>query len=238
MTTRSRQIVGVDLASSTENTAACLFRVTDSDVVVETFETVDNDRIHGWLRDENTVTGIDAPFGWPAPFAGAVGSWMLLAEDANARAWPEWAQRVTEDEAWWDDLKELLQYRVTDRFVRLYGKHLHNCGSEDTRCPAALRSTRARCPVPVVGWSLGVSRSHRRDDVQGICASPRGERNRSTGTRRRVRGVSRCGARAMAPLQGRRQTVGGPRGREGVRITADDRARVAQRQSRPWRPRE
>lgn len=59
---------------------------------------------------------MDVPFGWPQPFVRLVNSW------AEADEFPSWAScsRLELPAA-----KELLKFRLTDRFVRLYLRHRH-----------------------------------------------------------------------------------------------------------------
>lgn len=89
--------LGVDLASATSNTAACIVEWdegaprldlllggnVDDDTIVRLSATVD-------------VTGIDAPFGWPRPFADVI--WAYAAGEPWPRQRPEglWLRRTDE----------------------------------------------------------------------------------------------------------------------------------------------
>lgn len=79
----------------------------------------------------------------------AVGSWMR-ATGADSSRWPEWAQEATtaDQSSWWEDLRELLKYRITDRFVRLYGKQLHHERLGAAGCRAQGGSSQRKCPWP------------------------------------------------------------------------------------------
>ena len=98
--------VGVDLAASPTNTAACSVRWPAREVVVERVEsTVDDAAFISLLRqlpDEGRV-GLDCPLGWPVAFVAA------LVAHCRREPWP--TRRVGGD-------RGHLRWRATDRWLR------------------------------------------------------------------------------------------------------------------------
>jgi predicted nuclease with RNAse H fold len=89
--------LGVDLAAATTNTAACLLEWDDGPARIAHLATGDvTDQAIVQLAQEASVTGIDAPFGWPQPFVDAVAGY------AAGRPWPRvrpeglWLRRTDE----------------------------------------------------------------------------------------------------------------------------------------------
>lgn len=90
--------LGIDLASQPAATAACLVAWEPDRARVETLEIgCDDARLDALVRAAGVI-GVDAPFGWPAPFAAAVAGWSR----------PEWTPAVRDE----------LRFRETDRRVR------------------------------------------------------------------------------------------------------------------------
>jgi predicted nuclease with RNAse H fold len=96
--------LGVDLASDPRRTALCLLDWRAGGArLVELTVGADDERILA-ARNGADVTGIDSPFGWPAPFVGFLCS--------AARLLPELG------EPWDHEVRDGLRYRATDRAVR------------------------------------------------------------------------------------------------------------------------
>lgn len=68
--------LGIDLSSQCDDTVACAIAWSDDGVprFASPAMKCDDVRLHQ-LMDQATVTGIDAPFGWPKTFAAAVAEW-------------------------------------------------------------------------------------------------------------------------------------------------------------------
>ncbi len=99
--------LGLDLAAQAERTAACLLR-WDATCIVETLEVgVDDQRALAMMRAA-TISGIDAPFGWPDPAVEA------LARYRTSGDWPELA---------FDELRDLAVVEAG-----LAGRSLANVG--------------------------------------------------------------------------------------------------------------
>ncbi|HET9731929.1 MAG TPA: DUF429 domain-containing protein [Acidimicrobiales bacterium] len=146
-------IVGIDLASQPRRTAACelVFRGDRLEVrlhpdALNGAARVDDALIKGWLDDERYLLGMDAPFGWPLPFAVAVGGWMDLDrfgdDGVDGATWL--AFDCSED---WDDATELLKFRLTDRYVRLYRRRLYEAGGSKIRWPQGLSVSADRIAI-------------------------------------------------------------------------------------------
>ena len=107
-TDQPTRTVGIDLASQPRETAACLIAWETDRAVVERIEAGLDDGALEELIARTDLTGIDAPFGWPAPFV----AWLVrsnggeVAEDTGAV--PDWDA----------DHKRRLRYRATDLVVR------------------------------------------------------------------------------------------------------------------------
>lgn len=96
--------LGVDLASDPRRTGLCrLDWQAGGARLVELTVGADDERILAAHRAAD-VTGIDSPFGWPAPFVGFLCS--------AARLLPELG------EPWDPEVRDGLRYRATDRAVR------------------------------------------------------------------------------------------------------------------------
>lgn len=126
-------IVGVDLSSQPKDTAAVWFERAGSGSVTVRCQPggVTNDGLREWLTHASAVIAIDAPFGWPQPFAELVRWWQ------GGAAAPSPVLQVAGSQA---AVSELLAYRMTDRFVRKY--HLKR--DKQTKAQAA-------------GWPSGLS---------------------------------------------------------------------------------
>lgn len=132
------KIIGIDLSADSSKTDACIFTFREEAVEVSILparargkkrEPIDDHFLRGLLRSAGcngegakgtapVLIGIDAPFGWPTPFASALALWRTTGK------WPDWDhERTTQGPAadrlnGWDEPAEFLAYRVTDRFVR------------------------------------------------------------------------------------------------------------------------
>lgn len=96
--------LGIDLASAPRRTGLCRLDWRSGGArLVELTVGADDERIIAAHKGAD-ATGIDSPFGWPAPFVGFLCS--------AARLLPEAA------EAWDPAVRDGLRYRATDRAVR------------------------------------------------------------------------------------------------------------------------
>jgi len=96
--------VGIDLSSQDRDTALCALRWEGSGARVEHLEQdLDNQQLLSWMHDA-TVSGLDAPFGWPERLLASLQQW------SEADQWP----------APWPDAaaKAELRLRATDRWVQ------------------------------------------------------------------------------------------------------------------------
>ncbi|HEV2123998.1 MAG TPA: DUF429 domain-containing protein, partial [Chloroflexota bacterium] len=123
----SIRLVGVDLASDPSNTAAVTFHIDDESVSMFVMRRVANSDIARWIEDPRTFVAIDAPLGWPSPFADAIRSWMFADRGWTPQTWlrPDGSRFEIDDDAQWQNLRELLKYRTTDRFVRHWRRTDH-----------------------------------------------------------------------------------------------------------------
>ena len=130
--------LGIDLSAQDRKTAACGIVWVDGRAVVEEpiIGTAKDDDV-AWLADlitNATLTGIDAPFGWP---------------DAMVEAVSDWAQ----DRPWTSSEKEGLRYRLTDLRVRDITKRSPLSVSSDRiaatawRCARLLDAVRTDHPI-------------------------------------------------------------------------------------------
>lgn len=91
--------VGVDLAAQPEKTAMCAIEWTERSAYVEAPVIGVTDKEVLAATAEATVTGIDAPFGWPRAFLEAISTYAREAR---------WPAHVTGNE---------LRHRLADRVV-------------------------------------------------------------------------------------------------------------------------
>jgi hypothetical protein len=121
------RLIGVDMSADPAKSAACVLTVDAEGVVdVELVPEPSDELIASWLTDAcPAVVGIDAPFGWPMPFVRAVSSWSA---DPAASDWPRWTAGTTPAADGWRAEKDLLSFRITDRFVRKLLKERHSPG--------------------------------------------------------------------------------------------------------------
>jgi predicted nuclease with RNAse H fold len=90
--------LGVDLASSAARTATCVVEWADCSACIRQLVVgADDDAIVSLATDVDAV-GIDAPFGWPAPFVELVSG-------------------KTQQEAWTSKRRDELRFRATDHHV-------------------------------------------------------------------------------------------------------------------------
>lgn len=138
------RIIGVDLAASIERTAAAIFTFAEGRLDLEILRgkaaNIDDELLRKWLAGEygQTVVGIDAPFGWPAPFASTVRDWM-----ETGGGWPDWDLARKEGEPAWGQAADFLAFRVTDRYVRFWRRHDGRvcdteCAHDDREWPEGL----------------------------------------------------------------------------------------------------
>lgn len=96
--------LGVDLASDPRRTALCRLEWRSGGArLAELTVGADDERILA-AHARADVTGVDSPFGWPAPFVGFLCSAARLLPEAM--------------EAWSPAVRDGLRYRATDRAVR------------------------------------------------------------------------------------------------------------------------
>ena len=88
---------GIDMSSQPGGTAACAVSWEIDRAVVASPCLGCNDEVLDEMISKSDAVGIDAPFGWPAAFAVAVGAWKFTA--------------------WNNDLRKRLCFRKTDRVV-------------------------------------------------------------------------------------------------------------------------
>lgn len=89
--------LGIDMSSQPKGTAACAVTwEADRAVAVTPCLGCDDEMLSEMIAKSDAV-GIDAPFGWPAEFAMAVGAWTFTS--------------------WTTELRERLCFRDTDRVV-------------------------------------------------------------------------------------------------------------------------
>ncbi|MEJ7764697.1 MAG: DUF429 domain-containing protein [Acidimicrobiales bacterium] len=119
-------IAGVDMSSQTTDTAACVLTIEGETLVATAYPKVDDTELRAAMQAPNVFVGIDAPFGWPAPFAAFAAAWS----GRSGRHVPPWAEL---DHRSWREVAEALKFRATDRFVRLYLRAQHVCGDN---CPS------------------------------------------------------------------------------------------------------
>ena len=136
--------LGIDLASAAATTAACAVEWGDGPPrLVELRQANVSDHDIVALAKTATVTGIDAPFGWPRPFARAV-----AAYDAG-KAWP-------------GERSDALWFRTTDVRARaMAGGRPPLSVSSDRIARPAVRAARLLA-------DLGPGRPAARDGADGI----------------------------------------------------------------------
>lgn len=120
----SNAIVGVDLSSDPKKTAAVWFERDHDDGVSRGYipGSIENEQLGPCLHGDKVVVGIDAPFGWPRPFIRGISWWEMHASSAHDET-AVWLTSFADNEKWTDAM-ELLCFRMTDRFVRLYMKNV------------------------------------------------------------------------------------------------------------------
>ena len=89
--------LGIDMSSQPKGTAACAVTWEADRAAAATPCLGCNDGMLSAMIAKSHAVGIDAPFGWPAEFAVAVGAWSFTS--------------------WTPQLRKQLCFRVTDRFV-------------------------------------------------------------------------------------------------------------------------
>ena len=89
--------LGIDMSSQREGTAGCAITWEVERAVVMTPHLGCDDEMLGEMIAKSDAIGIDAPFGWPALFAEAVGAWDFTD--------------------WNPELRKRLCFRETDRVV-------------------------------------------------------------------------------------------------------------------------
>ncbi len=111
------QVLGIDLGAQDTHTAACVLEWNGDGARCETLiRGVGQDAL-AEMADEATLTGLDAPFGWPVPFVEAVSEWQRSGE------WTEGWDAMT---------SERLRLRQTDLWVR------HECGKQPLSVSASM----------------------------------------------------------------------------------------------------
>jgi hypothetical protein len=114
--------LGIDLASQPKNTALCEIEWSADGAAVTALQLgeLDDAALRTAIRAGHAKVGIDAPFGWPAPFVAAL--------VAHERFEP------------WNDGDHV--YRLTDRFVHAEAKKLPLSVSTDKIAYCAFRCAR------------------------------------------------------------------------------------------------
>lgn len=115
-------IVGVDMSSQTADTAACVLSISGNRLKATAHRNVTDDSLLRALKHPNARLGIDAPFGWPTPFTEFAAKWSVSPTQRSGV--PTWAS--LEVDGSWSALAEVLKFRATDRFVRLYLRGVHD----------------------------------------------------------------------------------------------------------------
>jgi hypothetical protein len=90
--------LGIDMSSRPKGTAACAVTWEADGAVALTLSLGCDDEMLSEMIANSHAVGIDAPFGWSAEFAAAVGGWSFTS--------------------WSPELRERLCFRETDRVVR------------------------------------------------------------------------------------------------------------------------
>lgn len=104
MAARTRRTAGIDLSASDKTSAICTIRWKGYEGVAEIDDAHGTDERILEVILANERTGIDAPFGWPAPFVAAV------AAHAKSRRWAGRGQSP-------EEFRRTLRLRRTDRVV-------------------------------------------------------------------------------------------------------------------------
>jgi predicted nuclease with RNAse H fold len=92
--------IGIDMSSQPTNTAACVIEWNESNIHVHAPALrCDDGKLDDLIKEHGfqAVVGIDAPFGWPAPFVEAVANWSF--------------------DKWDPKICKVLRFRETDRVV-------------------------------------------------------------------------------------------------------------------------
>ena len=100
-----KRFLGIDLASDAKRTAACLLDWTHGAGRILALRRPLDDALAVELARDTELVAIDAPFGWPSPFVGAVSG------HARRETWPDVTtrdlsyrrtdQRVAAEVGWW-----------------------------------------------------------------------------------------------------------------------------------------
>lgn len=127
--------IGVDLASQPKNTASCLIRWEGGRAYVEAIveNVTDADLCEQFARADKI--GIDAPFGWPSSFVGAVSEYM------RSLTWP--AVGLSE-----------LRFRRTDAFIRARIGRWPLSVSSDLIAVPAIRAVRLLAQMAAGGEAI------------------------------------------------------------------------------------
>ncbi len=127
--------LGVDLASQPKRTATCLIRWDRGSARVETLSLGATDAdLHELFRRADRI-GIDAPFGWPAPFTRAVAAY------STETVWPSTAVPQ-------------LRFRRTDEFVRERLGRWPLSVSSDLIAVPAMRAVRLLAEASAAGEAI------------------------------------------------------------------------------------
>lgn len=141
-----RSLVGVDISSQDDETAACVVGLRDGKLSVAARARMSDDKIEG-LVDDATVVAIDAPFGWPSAFTGFAGRWRA---NPGVPELPDWLHRDQTPETLWWELAEALKFRATDRYVRLYRRTQHSSDSCPARWPPGFSVAADKIALPAM----------------------------------------------------------------------------------------
>ncbi|MGH2743127.1 MAG: DUF429 domain-containing protein [Thermoleophilaceae bacterium] len=96
---RADVTLGIDLSAQPAGTAACRLAWGEGEVTAVTLDADLDDQALTGLRGGASMVAIDAPFGWPRAYVGALAEW------SSARSWPSVG-------------REQLRYRATDLHVQ------------------------------------------------------------------------------------------------------------------------
>lgn len=111
---------GIDLASDPSKTGACAITWKDGEAVVDKLWVGADDEELMSVHEQVGVTGIDAPFGWPAPFIN------FVAESSKRQP-----------DEWTDERKRDLRFRRTDfRVQEITGRWPLSVSSDLIAVPA------------------------------------------------------------------------------------------------------
>ena len=143
--------LGVDLASQPKRTATCLIRWDRGSARIETLSMGATDADLHELFGRADKIGIDAPFGWPAPFTRAIAAY------SGATFWPS------------ADVPRL-RFRRTDEFARERLGRWPLSVSSDLIAVPAMRAARLLAEAAAIGESIDRSGSGRFVEVYPAAA--------------------------------------------------------------------